>query len=365
MKIAFLDTMIIDYVIETVYQRPMGGSSSALCYLAEELAKQGQEVFVLNRTTTPGVSRGVTCLPFETLQPELRHSFDVLVVSNMAGQASQIRAMLNPKTKLILWSGHAHDQPAIQPLQDPQEWATYDGIALVSNWQREQYHQHFGIDINQMRVLQNAISPSFEKCLPSDRPILSAKAKPPVLVYTSTPFRGLDILLNLFPAIRQAVPGTRLRIFSSMQVYNMPDADYEPLYRQCRETEGVEYIGSVSQPELAQELQSAIGLFYPNTFAETSCIAVMEAMASGCLILTSELGALSETTAGFGYLIPMTENYMQQFLDGAIALLNNSLQPHNPKLEEHLSSQVNFVKQTYTWATRAQEWVEWLSTLER
>jgi glycosyltransferase involved in cell wall biosynthesis len=357
--------MIIDYVVETVYQRPMGGSSSALCYLAEELAKQGQEVFVLNRTTTPRVSRGVTCLPFETLPPELRHSFDVLIVSNMAGQATQIRAMLHPKTKLVLWSGHAHDQPAIQPLQDPQEWTIYDGIALVSDWQREQYHQHFGIDMNRMRVLRNAISPAFEKLFPSDRPILPTKAQPPVLVYTSTPFRGLDVLLNLFPAIRQAVPGTRLLVFSSMQVYNMSDANYEPLYRQCRETEGVEYIGSVSQPELAQGLQSATSLFYPNTFAETSCIAVMEAMASGCLILTSELGALSETTAGYGCLIPITENYMQQFLDAAIALLNNSLQPQNPQLEEHVRRQVNFVNQTYTWSTRAQEWVDWLSALER
>jgi glycosyltransferase involved in cell wall biosynthesis len=368
MRIAFLDTIFYDYVIETVYQKPLGGSSSAICYLAEELAKQGQEVFLLNRTTTPGLSRGVMCLPFATLTPELRHSLDVLVVVNMAGQADQIRQVLNPKTRLILWSGHAHDQPFMQDLHHPEEQQTYDGIALVSEWQRQHYHQHFGIEMNRMQVLRNAIAPAFRDHLKCDRPILAAKSKPPILVYTSTPFRGLGILLNLFPIIRQAIPGTTLRVFSSMQVYNMADTEYEPLYRQCRETEGVEYIGSISQPALAQELQSATALTYPNTFAETSCIVVMEAMASGCQIITSALGALPETTAGFAHLIPFTgdwNRYAQEFLDTTIAQLSVFLQPDNAHLEDHLRQQVTFVNQTYTWATRAQEWVKWLETMER
>ena len=36
--------------------------------------------------------------------------------------------------------------------------------------------------------------------------------------------------------------------------------------------EGVEYVGSVSQVELAAALKGAMVLAYPNTFAETSCI---------------------------------------------------------------------------------------------
>lgn len=368
MRIAFLDTIFYDYVIETVYQKPLGGSISALCYLAEELAKQGQEVFLLNRTTTPGLSRGVTCLPFATLTPELRYSLDALVICNMAGQAMPIRQVLNPKTRLILWSGHAHDQPSIQDLQNPEEQQTYDGIALVSEWQREQYHRHFGIGMSHMQVLRNAIAPAFCDRFAGDRPILAAKSQPPILIYTSTPFRGLNLLLNLFPAIRQAVPGTTLRIFSSMQVYNMSDVAYEPLYHQCQETEGIEYIGSIPQPALARELQSATAFTYPNTFAETSCIAVMEAMASGCQIITSALGALPETTAGFAHLVPFAgdwNRYPQQFLETTIALLTNSLQPHHSCLEDHLRQQINFVNQRYTWATRAQEWVEWLETIER
>ncbi len=212
MRIAFLDTIDDDYIVESVYRKPMGGSSSAVCYLTEELAKRQQEVFLLNKTTTPGRSRGVMCLRFDTLSPQLRESLDILVVVSMAGQG-QIRQMLAAKTRLVLWIHHAHDQPFIQGLYEAEERNVYDGFAFVSHWQYEQYCQTFGIDQSRANVLGNAISPAFCDRFPNNAPILPKKTYPPTLVYTSTPFRGLNILLDVFPKIRQAVPGAVLKVF--------------------------------------------------------------------------------------------------------------------------------------------------------
>ena len=61
MKIGFLDTYTWDYNIETPYREPLGGTQSAICYLAEALAAQGNEVFLLNNTSESGMSRGVDC----------------------------------------------------------------------------------------------------------------------------------------------------------------------------------------------------------------------------------------------------------------------------------------------------------------
>jgi hypothetical protein len=54
MKIGFLDTYTWDYNIETPYCKPLGGTQSAICYLAEALAAQGNEVFLLNNTSSRG-----------------------------------------------------------------------------------------------------------------------------------------------------------------------------------------------------------------------------------------------------------------------------------------------------------------------
>lgn len=361
MRIAFLDTADHDYTIASVYQQPLGGTSSAVCYLAETLAGLGQDIFLLNKTTTPGRSHGVIVLPFAAVPSQWYESLDGLVMVNLAGQGKQLRQRL-PETRLILWTGHAHDQPAMQGLHEVEERSAYDGFALVSEWQRQQFQQHFGLDFSRTQVLRNAISPAFCDRFPAPGAILSRKANPPILAYTSTPFRGLDLLLQTFPQIRQAVPGTRLKVFSSMKVYNLPDTNYEGLYCQCQETEGVEYIGARPQPELAQELETVRVLAYPNTFAETSCIAVMEAMAIGCQIVTSDRGALAETTAGFAQLVacnPNPEAYKSEFVSATIDLLKAD----SATTEAHLRQQVNYANTHYTWSARAQEWLDWLNCL--
>jgi tetratricopeptide (TPR) repeat protein len=220
-----------------------------------------------------------------------------------------------------------------------------------------------------MTVMRNAIAPAFADLFSDQEPILTQKTSPPTLAYSSTPFRGLRLLLDAFPHIRQAVPGARLRVFSSMKVYlksaEEDEAAYGALYQRCREMEGVEYIGSLPQAELARELRSAAILAYPNTFAETSCINVMEAMAAGCTVITSRLAALPETGAGYARLIAVEEGeeaYLHGFITETIHALR-SFTAREPALELELGRQVAAMNQTATWPVRAREWIRWLETL--
>jgi len=47
MNIAFVNFHTLIFDTDTPYQKPLGGSESAMCYLAEHLAKLGHKVWPL------------------------------------------------------------------------------------------------------------------------------------------------------------------------------------------------------------------------------------------------------------------------------------------------------------------------------
>ena len=392
MRIAFIDVTSWAFNIQSAYSMPLGGSQSALCYLSEQLTVLGHDVTLLNGCTQVSVSRGVTCAPLARASAALWKSLDVVVVQNWSKLARDLQAVVGKQTRLVLWTQHAHDQPAMRTLADPQFRDAHHAFVFVSDWQRRQYENAFALPSVPCSVLRNAIAPAFEQVVNNILPlprhegewrsihaacldqaqtagdIASAKRQPPVLAYTSTPFRGLETLIEVFPQIRAAVPGATLKVFSSMQVYQMAaDQDrsrYGALYEKCRTTPGVEYIGSAPQPQLAQALREVSVLAYPNSFAETSCIAVMEAMASGCHVVTSDLAALPETTAGFASLVAMADpaTYRERFVAATVAALTR-LQDRHSQASATLAEQLKFIHEQCTWRHRAQQWHTWLTEL--
>src|SRR5262245_31577132 len=254
MRIVFIDQRGWKYTVETPCERALGGSQSALCYLAIELARLGHSITVLNGSTTTSESRGVKITNvFALALPEFLVGVDVGIVLNDA-IAHKLRGDLRVSVPLVLWNQHAHDQPAIKELSRLRERKDWDAFAFVSDWQRQNFEKIFEVPAERSRVMRNAVSPAFAEC-PNKTPWF-ATGEAPVLFYTSTPFRGLDVLLKAFPKIRAAIPDVRLRIYSSMSVYQMqPEEDeFRPLYDLARSMEGVEYVGSVGQVRLAQEL---------------------------------------------------------------------------------------------------------------
>jgi glycosyltransferase involved in cell wall biosynthesis len=369
MQIAFVDYTPWNYTPASAYQVPLGGSQSAICYLSEQLALLGQDVRLFNGTAQVSVSRGVTVAPLTKVSAATWKELDVVVVQNWAKLGHELKPRLRPDARLILWTQHAHDQPAMRALSDPTFRNAHDAFVFVSDWQRREYLNAFAIDANRAFVMRNALGPAFERLFSAEETILTAKSSPPVLAYTSTPFRGLELLLDVFPRIRAALPGVTLRVYSSMQVYQLsPERDaqrYGELYNRCRNTPGVQYVGSLPQPELATELRQVPVLAYPNTFPETSCIAVMEALASGCRVVTSDLGALPETTAGFADLISCgtdTDAYRKQFANATIDAVRQTID--DPQTAEAtLRHQVQWMNNQCAWRHRALEWQHWLLQL--
>jgi glycosyltransferase involved in cell wall biosynthesis len=367
MRIVFIHRTVNDYTVETPYKRGIGGTESALCYLAIELAKLGHSVSLLTNTSAPGRYLDVECLNYKTsLSPHLINVAEIVVVSNEACGRT-LKDDYRAQRPLVMWNQHADDQPATEALEFTRERKAWASIAFVSEWQRDQFCTLYWVDREKTRVMRNAISPAFAQAQPARPWFKSGQA--PVLVYTSAPYRGLDVLLNAVPVIRSAIPDVRLKVFSGMATLQvkLENDPYAELYRRCTMTEGVEYVGPVPQPELAAELSHAAALAYPSTFPETSCIAAMEAMSTGAMILTTRSGAMPETTAGFGLMIEPHEDesrLSKEFAQMAIDALAEARR--EPDLAEaRRAEQIQFARRNYSWPARALEWQSYLSDVVR
>ena len=373
MRIAFFDSISWEYSVDTAWTTPLGGTQSGVCYLAAALAELGHDVFLINTSSEAHRSHGVQVLPIREVFHPVEMSIlrlDAIVILNSASNGPAVRQVVGPDLPLVLWTTHADDQPSIQALKNPHYRDAFDAFAFISNWQRKVYAQRFGVPMNKSLTLPLAIAPRFENCFAPGESIVGAKDQPPTIAYTSTPFRGLDILVEVFPLIRAQVPDVRLKVYSDMSVYKVDaDADvaqFGQLYDACRNTEGVDYIGAITQPQLADELKKVSVLAYPNVYPETGCVAAMEAMASGCWVVTTALGALPETTAGFARLVNLqrqAQAYVDAFVRDVVDVIRlNREEPD--RAEGTLRAQLTYVHEALVWHKRAEQWVRQLELVQ-
>ena len=334
----------------TPMKGPLGGSESGIVYMARELACIGHDVSVYSNCPNPGDYDGVDYRHYHRFFDEFPsthwdvffsfRSFDPFLIGRIA-----------PRT--IFWTGDAYDQPAIANLGHPTLQENIDLHFCVSEWQRRTFIETFSLPEEKVVATRNG----FRSDLipePSEKNWTNG-------IYSSTPFRGLQGLLEMFPRIRRAVPTMTLGVFSSMKVYGWAAAadqdTYGPIYR-AAEQDGVTMHGGVAQTLLLEHLSRSGFLLYPNTFEETSCIAAIEAQACGAVVVTSAKAGLAETVedGSTGVCIqgdPASEDYRRAFVQAVSQLAGN---------RERLRSMSGAARRRafglYSWRSIAQEWSE-------
>ncbi len=249
---------------------------------------------------------------------------------------------------LVVWIHHAPDQPAVAWLREPAKVARVARFVFVSEWQRAQYLATFALPAERCLVLRNATEVPERDRAPGRR-------RPLKVAYTSTPYRGLSVLLD---AWAQAAPeAAELHVWSSHKLYGpgADDAPYADLYTRAASLPNVHYHGLLPNAELRAALADIDILAYPNTFAETSCLAVIEAMAAGCRVICPSHGALPETTAGFARLYPFVADPAEHARVFAAILAEEIADPWRGEPVRAAAQQAH-CRLTYDWTARVPEW---------
>lgn len=177
-------------------------------------------------------------------------------------------------------------------------------------------------------------------------------------IYTSTPYRGLVYLVDMWPYISKKYNNIKLNIFTGMELYGEKnDSLNSYIYNRISRYKNINLHKPVSQKDLFKILSCMDVLLYPNEYPEAGCMALKEAMAAGCTAVVTKLGALEEKIDDKinGYLIsghPASKSYQEEFIEKTINLIND-----NKKLLKFQTNAQNKVK-NWTWQNRALEWIQ-------
>ena len=246
----------------------------------------------------------------------------------------------------VVWMHHDVNQEWVQWCREKELVDTVDCFVFVSHWQREQYLNAFGLPPQRCVVLRHALDLNPEMRRWEAEPIWRC-------AFTSTPFRGLSVLLDAWERLSPA--NAELHIWSSMKLYLGDDGPYEHLYARARSMPQVFYHGIMPNSELRAALRKMHFLVYPCTFRETACLAVIEAMAAGCRVIVPSLGALPETTGGYARVYSPDPDDARHAADFAEVLANEIARPWAGEPELSLEQQRHCAA-VYDWRRRTEEW---------
>lgn len=258
----------------------------------------------------------------------------------------------------ILWIQNSYDQPNVAPwFMNKLNHGKYDWYVFNSHWVYEKFRYHFKIPTENCLIIKNGFG---------DDLVLKKEYKPGAkvkMVYTSTPWRGLDVLLGAMEDVKSDL--IELDVYSSTQIYgdqfkNIVDKEYVDLYEKAKTLKNVNYKGYANHKDLIKVLHTYDVFVYPNHWEETFCIAALEALACGQVGLITNNGALYETCAEFPIYVPyLTDKKLlkEQFIfaiESLPSIVNNIT-------NDQIKFQMDYYKKFYHWSVIKQYWERFLN----
>ena len=250
----------------------------------------------------------------------------------------------------VLWMHHFVNQKEAKNLASKDFINKLDWIVYNSNWNLEKHIYQFKVPENKCIVIKNAI----EKIDFQEKPKNKIQ-----LIYHTTPWRGLTHLLKIFKKLN--LENVELNICSSTLIYgkkfdSLLGKNYEKLFDECKNTKNVNYYGFLDNKKTIDLLKKMHIFSYPSVWHETSCIAAIEAMAAGCEVVTTNLGALYETCSSFGTFVDFDRNFdnlEKKYYKTLLSSIQNFWSEENQK---KLKLQSEVINSTYSWEARSKEW---------
>ena len=257
----------------------------------------------------------------------------------------------------VLWTQHAYDQPHYSNF----DFSICNLIVSPSNWCRNQFIKYHHIPEDKIVVISTGVSNQFS---------YSTK-KSKTFIYTSIPYKGLEVLARIIPHIPEAT----FKIFSAMNLYDIQDDPYRELYEYLKTLPNVIYSPAVDQQELVEHLQDAAFFIHPNIWEETFCVSLAEAMKCGCYPIITDIGAIPEVSNEIATIVPIegvrttkgyevTDSFIQNFVSACKSALY-FFENENQYYTEIIQSVSQYANENYDWEKISKIWKEKIDSIQK
>jgi len=264
----------------------------------------------------------------------------------------QIKLSNNPYK--ILWAHHAYDQHLFYEF----DHTIVNHIVSPSEWNRQMFIQYHKVPEDKISVIPNGVAEMFSY---SDKKTKS-------MIYTSIPYKGLEVLAKVIPIVHKKHPDTKFKIFSSMSLYGDDQLDtYIDTYDLLKSLPNVEYSRAIDRENLVEHYQEAAFFVHPNKWEETFCVSMTEAMRCGAFPIITDIGALTEVAGeNNAQVVPIQGNPTNKGYEVTHDFINNFAETcclildHYDKDESYhkqVSKRISdYVIEKYNWKTISNQW---------
>jgi glycosyltransferase involved in cell wall biosynthesis len=313
----------------------VSGSEESIIYSAEALKNLGFNVFVLNNLNNKEKYKSETSNPCYSGYLHKNDFFDCTILHDDI----EFIQLMRPRTnKLFFFPNNICTKQ-----MKSEEIHALDGVLWTSSYQRnhwvslnpelEKFREIFGYSLDPTQ---------FSKVQP--------KTNPYSCIYASDYARGLSILLQIWPNIKEKFPLATLDIYYGLRNWGNISLEEEQSIRnriQFLKSFGVTDHGLVGHVELATAFSNASLWTYPCTHHETFCITAIKAQLAGAFPVIIEKAALAETVK-FGTKCHAKEQYENLLLEAMSKIESVSL--------EEREQMGHFILENFTWGKMASRW---------
>jgi glycosyltransferase involved in cell wall biosynthesis len=392
MKIAIIDIIGAPYNGLTPQERGLGGSESAVAWIAKELQSLNLDITVFCSCNIdhafPGIFDGVVYLPLEELAKDW--DFDIVISSRT------VIPFTDPKDIPLLNDTRAY------------KFMDYDLYSRIVSKARQRIlwmHDTFCLGDNMIEDLavSNRITDIFalsdfhltyvancahgrkrnfevlkQKLYITRNGAVKYKSEVDInakdknlFVYNASLSKGMTPLVkDIWPRVKQHIPTARLKVlggfykFQSTALPDQQEVDWRLMAEDpSNQSLDIEFTGIIPQHQVADVMTEANYMIYPSTFPETYGISTLEAMLYNVPVITCRFGALEEVAIDeacykIDYAIEpnglFPEINKQQQVDKFVRMVVDAY--NNKYLHQQKQHYCNIIKPIVGWDTVALQW---------